>query len=102
MNPCVPSPCGPNSNCQERGEAAVCSCILNYTGRPPNCRPECTTNSECSRTYACVNQRCVDPCIGSCGSLATCVVNNHQPVCRCPDQYTGDPFSACTLIPGKA
>lgn len=98
---CVPSPCGPNSKCQVVGETPVCSCLQNYIGRAPNCRPECTTNSECSRALACVNERCVDPCPGTCGSNAICSVNNHQPTCRCVDQYTGDPFSVCSPIPSK-
>lgn len=98
---CYPTPCGANSKCQVVGETPVCSCLPNYIGRAPNCRPECTINSECSRTLACVNQRCVDPCPGSCGSNAICTVNNHQPTCRCIDQYTGDPFSVCSPIPSK-
>lgn len=100
-DPCVPTPCGPNSNCRQVGETAVCSCLPNYVGRSPNCRPECTTNSECSRSLACINERCVDPCRGSCGSFATCYVNNHRPICTCLDQYTGDPFSACSPIPSN-
>lgn len=101
VDTCIPTPCGPNSNCRMHGEIPVCSCLPNYIGRAPNCRPECTTNSECLRTLACVNERCVDPCRGTCGSYATCTVNNHQAICRCPDQFTGDPFSACSPIPSK-
>lgn len=65
------------------------------------CRPECVSSGECSPMYACINQRCKDPCIGVCGSYATCIVHNHQAICRCPEQYTGDPFTACTPIPSK-
>lgn len=101
-DPCVPTPCGPNSNCRQVGETAVCSCLPNYIGRSPNCRPECTTNSECSRSLACINERCVDPCVGSCGSFATCYVSNHRPICSCLEQYTGDPFSACSPIPSNS
>lgn len=100
-NPCIPTPCGPNSQCRISGETAVCSCLPNYIGRAPNCRPECTTNSECPRNLACLNERCRDPCPGTCGSYATCTVNNHQSICRCLDQYTGDPFLACSPIPSK-
>lgn len=98
---CVPTPCGPNSQCREVGDTPVCSCLPNYIGRAPNCRPECVTNSECSRNLACLNERCVDPCIGVCSSQATCNVYNHQPICRCPDGFTGDPFVACAPIPSK-
>lgn len=98
VDPCYPSPCGPNSNCHVIGETGVCSCFANYVGRPPNCRPECTLNSDCPRNLACINEKCKDPCPGSCGSYTTCTVNNHQPICTCYEQYTGDPFSSCSPI----
>lgn len=100
-DPCVPTPCGPNSKCLQHDETAVCSCLPNYIGRAPNCRPECTTNSECARNLACINERCVNPCIGTCGSSATCNVYNHQASCTCLAGYTGDPFSSCSPIPSK-
>lgn len=101
IDPCMPSPCGVNSQCRVIGETGVCSCLSNYIGRPPNCRPECTLNSECPPNLACINEKCKDPCPGSCGSYTTCTVNNHQPICTCYDQYTGDPFSACSPIISK-
>lgn len=101
INPCVPSPCGPNSQCRDTGHTGVCSCIPNYIGRPPNCRPECTSNSECPSHLACINERCKDPCPGSCGHYTSCSVTGHQPICRCQDQYTGDPFTGCHPIPSK-
>ena len=100
-DPCQPTPCGPNSQCRVAGETAVCSCLVNYIGRAPNCRPECTTNSECPRNLACINEKCRDPCPGTCGSYATCTVSNHQPICRCLEQFTGDPFSTCSPIQSK-
>lgn len=100
-NPCVPSPCGPNSQCRVVDTHAACSCLPNFIGRAPNCRPECTINAECSAHLACQCDKCVDPCPGSCGALATCRVVNHQPVCTCPPGYTGDPFSGCSPNPSK-
>lgn len=76
-----------------------CSCIDNYIGAPPNCRPECTINPECSSSLACIREKCRDPCPGSCGAGANCNVMNHVPVCTCPEGYTGDPFSYCTPKP---
>lgn len=98
VNPCVPSPCGPNSQCRvsAANEQAVCSCLQHYVGRAPNCRPECTSNSECAGNLACINLRCQDPCVGTCGISTTCLVNNHRPICRCLDGYAGDPFSECS------
>lgn len=101
-NPCQPSPCGPSSQCREINHHAVCSCLPNYIGRPPSCRPECTSNYECSLALACIKEKCSDPCPGSCGAYASCSVVNHSPVCQCLPQYTGDPFSGCHPVPRKS
>lgn len=98
-NPCTPSPCGPNSNCRVIQEQAVCSCLPDFSGSPPSCRPECTVNSECPLSKACISQKCADPCPGTCGVSAICRVLNHSPICSCKEGYTGDPFSNCFLIP---
>lgn len=97
-NPCIPSPCGPNSQCRVVGELPACSCLPNYIGRSPNCRPECTLNAECPSNLACINEKCQDPCVGSCGINSICTVIKHNPVCSCKNGYTGDPFSSCTEI----
>lgn len=97
-NPCVPSPCGPNSICKVVGNLPACSCMTNYIGRAPNCRPECMINAECPSNLACINEKCADPCIGSCGLNSICTVIKHSPVCTCRNGFTGDPFSSCTEI----
>lgn len=99
--PCNPSPCGPNSQCREINNHAVCSCIANYIGAPPLCRPECTTNSDCNQNEACSNQKCKDPCPGTCGIGAKCQVINHSPICNCPSGYTGNAFVHCHPIRKK-
>jgi hypothetical protein len=101
VNPCVPSPCGPNSICRVQDKRAVCTCVPNYIGRPPNCRPECVSNSECPSNKACVNEKCVDPCVGSCGPNADCRVVSHRPMCTCQAGFTGDPFSGCSRVQSK-
>lgn len=98
-DPCVPSPCGANSICRAIGTTPSCSCQPNYMGSPPNCRPECTINQECTSIKACMRERCMDPCPGSCGFNAECVVINHTPVCTCREGFTGDPFSECRPKP---
>lgn len=98
-NPCVPSPCGPNSHCKAQGGTPVCSCLPSYVGRPPSCRPECTINAECPSNKACQNERCRDPCPGSCGQHADCSVVKHAPQCYCKPGFTGDPFSGCHPTP---
>lgn len=99
--PCQPSPCGPNSQCREANKQAVCSCLPNFVGSPPYCRPECVSNSECSPQFSCINMKCRDPCPGLCGINAECRVHNHQGSCSCRYQYTGDPYSQCSPIPRK-
>lgn len=94
-NPCIPSPCGPYSQCRDVNERAICSCLENYIGSPPACRPECTISSECFLDKACVNQKCVDPCRNACGQNARCQVINHNPICSCSVGYVGDPFIRC-------
>lgn len=98
-NPCVPSPCGPNSVCQNAGTVPSCACLSNYIGSPPNCRPECTINAECTSNLACIKEKCQDPCSGSCGVNANCNVLNHIPICTCPEGYSGDPFRYCHAQP---
>lgn len=67
----MPSPCGPNSKCQMISGNPACSCLENFIGAPPNCRPECVLNSECPSQQACIQQKCKDPCPGSCGFEAS-------------------------------
>lgn len=100
-NPCVPSPCGPNSICNPtpNGNSYICTCQPTFEGTPPQCRRECTTSEDCPSNKACMNYKCNDPCPGSCGSNTQCVVRLHSPMCSCQDGYTGDPFTSCYLIP---
>jgi hypothetical protein len=98
--PCDPSPCGANAVCKERSGAGSCSCISEYYGDPySGCRPECTSNSECDNSKACINQKCKDPCPGACGNYAQCFVVNHRPTCECFNGYTGNPSTGCREIP---
>lgn len=101
-DPCSPSPCGPNSRCQVVNDQAVCSCLPEYTGSPPGCRPECVVSSECSSNLACINQKCRNPCPGPCGIAAECNVIHHSPICACRAKYTGDPFTRCFPMPGES
>lgn len=99
MNPCVPSPCGPNAQCQSYNDVPSCTCLPNYYGTPPSCHPECTINADCPSNKACIRNKCLDPCPGACGLNAVCSVINHTPTCTCIERYTGDPFTSCRPIP---
>jgi hypothetical protein len=101
IDPCQPSPCGPNSQCQKTNGHAVCSCLPSYVGNPPSCRPECVQNSDCPSSLACINMKCQNPCTGLCGVNAECSVIYHRGICQCAAKYTGDPFTQCSLIPCK-
>lgn len=46
--------------------------------------------------------KCQDPCLGSCGQNANCLVVNHVPMCTCPEKFTGDPFNNCFPLPQVA
>lgn len=95
-DPCYPSPCGSNTQCNN----GICTCIPEYHGDPySGCRPECVLSSDCSKDRACVRNKCIDPCPGTCGSLAICNVVNHIPMCSCPDGMTGNAFVLCTPVP---
>lgn len=83
------------------GGNPACSCLPDYIGSPPTCRPQCILNTDCGNMEACINQKCRDPCPGSCGYDAKCQVLNHVPICSCETGYTGDPFSGCHLT-GKS
>lgn len=95
----MPSPCGMYAECRNIGGTPSCSCLPRYIGSPPTCRPECRVNSDCPMNLACMNEKCRDPCQGSCSITSLCTVYNHVPVCTCPEQYTGDPFSNCYAAP---
>lgn len=96
-DPCNPSPCGPNAQCN----SGVCTCLPGYLGDPYTiCRPECVINTDCSRNEACLLHKCRNPCVGTCGVNAECTVINHLPMCSCPRNMTGNAFVSCNPIQG--
>ena len=101
-DPCYPNPCGQFASCRAVGGAAVCSCPPDYRGDPTvACRPECVTPSDCPLDETCVRERCLDPCPGTCGAYAQCVVRAHNPICTCLPGYIGDAFRGCYREPGE-
>ena len=90
-----------NAECLPIG-TGQCKCLKGYFGNPyEECKPECTINSHCPFYLACVNEKCIDPCPGTCGLNAECQVVTHNPICSCRRGYTGDPYQACRPIEGK-
>lgn len=88
-----------NAICREQTNAGSCTCLPDHVGDPyTGCRPECVMNSECPKNRACINNKCKDPCPGTCGVNAECFVINHAPSCSCISGYTGNPIRACHEI----
>ena len=94
---CNPNPCGPSAIPKPRNGVCTCKCPSGLFGDPYlGCRPECVLNSDCNRLQACSNNKCVDPCPGTCGTNAECKVINHIPTCGCRKGFTGNAFEECT------
>lgn len=99
INPCLPSPCGFNAECKVHNNAGSCTCLPEYIGNPyQGCRPQCVVNSDCPSNYACISNKCKNPCPGTCARNAECQVVNHLPTCTCHQGFTGDPFKYCHII----
>lgn len=102
IRPCQPNPCGPNAECLERNGVGACQCLSDFFGNPyEGCRPECVINSDCPTQLACIQNKCKDPCPGTCGHNAECHVRHHLPTCTCITGYTGDPYSYCNIQPER-
>lgn len=97
-NPCIPSPCGNYAECRPINDRPICSCLPNYYGSAPNCKPECLVNTDCPLDKSCIAERCLNPCEGSCGFNSECRIQNHIPICTCRNGFTGDPFTQCVEI----
>ncbi|XP_031638054.1 adhesive plaque matrix protein 2-like [Contarinia nasturtii] len=101
INPCLPSPCGANSICHGKNDTASCECLPEYSGNPyEGCRLECELSIHCDANLACIRKKCVDPCLGVCGSNADCQVVKHTPNCVCRPGFTGDSYRYCSPIDG--
>lgn len=97
--PCSPSPCGLFSICRESSNGQpICSCLENHIGQPPNCRPECSVNADCSSDQICDQNKCINPCPSVCGENADCKVIAHTINCNCRENTAGDPFYRCAPI----
>lgn len=56
-------------------------------------------DNDCDIRKACIQNKCQDPCIGTCGINALCNVERHVPVCSCPDGWIGNAFVRCQPKP---
>ncbi|KAI1292053.1 Latent-transforming growth factor beta-binding protein 4 [Halotydeus destructor] len=126
-NPCLlPNSCGSNSKCTPYGHRPRCECNANHLGNPyVKCEPipddycdldadcplgkvcdgnrcieGCHSDANCKFEQACINKVCQNPCniFGACGINAVCKPSNHDRVCSCLADFTGDPKSLCERI----
>lgn len=97
---CQSSPCGPHAECigDANNDNYTCKCLTDFINRPPNCRPECTTDSHCPDDMNCMNYHCKGACeSGLCGPNAACSTKDHKPICMCEENFIGDPYHQCIL-----
>lgn len=99
---CQSSPCGPHAECTEIDNGGsdandyTCKCLADYINRPPNCRPECSTDSHCPDDMNCINHHCTDACTAEhCGLNAVCNTKAHHAKCECKENFIGDPHHQC-------
>lgn len=97
VQPCTPNPCDPSASCDTYGnQFAICDPCFGSNGiNNPACRPECVLSTDCAFDKACLRNKCVDPCPGSCGVNAECSVYLHDPICRCVNGFEGNPYEHC-------
>ncbi|CAG2101907.1 unnamed protein product, partial [Medioppia subpectinata] len=127
QNPCLlPDSCGVNANCQPFNHRPRCECINNYRGNPfVKCEPipddyceqdsacalgkicevnrcidGCRNDANCRFEESCIAKKCQNPCnlFGACGVNAVCKPLNHDRVCTCIPDFTGDPKALCERI----
>lgn len=100
--PCEPNPCGSNAICRELNGIGSCQCQPEFFGDPyESCRPECLLNSECDANKVCIQNKCINPCPGTCSANAVCQVTNHIPSCTCLPGFRGDPYRLCQKEPER-
>lgn len=60
----------------------------------------CRNDANCRFEESCINKQCQNTCelFGACGQNALCKPMNHDRVCTCSPDYTGDPRILCERI----
>ena len=104
LDPCLlDNPCAVNAICEAQNHAARCRCPPGLIGDPYRLceKVECFVNRDCDSSMACIQNKCLDPCLldNVCAPTAICKVINHDGSCFCPPGFVGDPFVLCTLKP---
>lgn len=124
QNPCLLSnACGHSAKCTPFQHRPRCECNENHLGNPyvkcepipddycevdsacplgkicdnSRCIDGCRSDVHCKFEQACINKICQSPCniYGACGINAACKAVNHDRVCSCLPEFSGDPKSLC-------
>ena len=86
-------------NTQTRTKVTLKTKVYNFykIGQISVKRGECEHDTECPDNNACIDNQCLDPCSLSepCGKQAICETTSHRPVCRCPQNWAGNPHEEC-------
>lgn len=94
--------CGVNAECLTVNHEASCRCPSRTIGDPlKSCTAiECDDSNDCADTEACINFKCINPCLldNVCGSNADCFALNHIGICTCKPGSTGDPHLGCIAV----
>ena len=127
QNPCLlANACGPNAKCTPYQHRPRCECKENHMGNPfvgcdpipddycesdkscplgnicetNRCVAGCRSDLHCHFEEACINKVCQNPCsvYGACGSNSACKPVNHDRVCSCLPDFTGDPRTSCEKV----
>ena len=101
INPClVDNPCAVNAECRPINHQSSCFCPPGLQGDPyVDCKSvECLINQDCPQDKACIQNRCVNPCLHDppCAPTADCRVRQHSASCVCPPGTIGNPFVLCS------
>ncbi|KAK9880680.1 hypothetical protein WA026_011916 [Henosepilachna vigintioctopunctata] len=96
--------CGKNAICEAvNNHRPVCKCPTGYFGNPyKECvkKQECRSNKDCPKHKpVCKHFECENPCGGSCGINALCIIQGDQGYCICPEFYYGNPHIRCRAPP---
>lgn len=95
--------CGKGAECFAQNHRANCVCESGYQGNPlvACVRGQCQFNEDCANDEACdrLNRVCRKVCDAeTCAETAICRGQNHQPICECRHETTGNPYVACEEV----
>lgn len=102
INECEEQPCHQSAECVNTHGSYRCICPQGTAGDPigTGCLipHQCTLNSDCHDSQACLQNNCTDPCaFVDCGSNTICSVIDHTAECQCQPGYIGD-ASGCFKV----